>query len=440
MASARLYLDNGLARKPDDLDGRLMRADFDRLMGRPELAVRRLREGLEWHGEDPEYLKQYIRILITERQDKELNDFAASRLTQLGQHEPGIPEKVIAYGAAQTLTLHGQFDTALRYLRDAGLESTPDGVALKGNILWLRGERGEAVSLLQGYVNQHPGAPAEPVFELLSRYLRETKRPADAMSFAILRTSHNPTSYAARLELIRCYKALDRKQRAVEEVEAYLRDFDGNESALMQLANLGADTGDLVMSRMAYERAAERGYNMGAFGMLYIEAHLVAREYAKAAQFCDQLQDEGPDWITRFAGQFNFLRTVAATALGQTEMAQLYRGRMMSERLQPGELISMARRYRTVGMDAEARDALQRAFTLDPDNEMALAGLIEVDLDNGDSGELITLTQELLPLRRPAYPLLSRLHERLTSDTFIFDPRRDGLLAELKKVLQEAAR
>src|SRR5690606_1727789 len=78
--AAMLYLRTGLARSPTNKEARLVLAEFDRFNGRPDLALGLIRDGLQHHGDDMEYLKLYLRILLNEREDNELQEFARTQL------------------------------------------------------------------------------------------------------------------------------------------------------------------------------------------------------------------------------------------------------------------------------------------------------------------------------------------------------------------------
>jgi tetratricopeptide (TPR) repeat protein len=194
---------------------------------------------------------------------------------------------------------------------------------------------------------------------------------------------------------------------------------------------------DRELAIEVYGTAAENGHHMGAFGLMMIEAHLMARDYAAVDKFCAQIAGENPPWLANFDPQLNYLRLAAARGQGRFDIAALHLGRLQESRLSGAELLNMAKSLRKLGMNADARKLLEAALPKDPGNEEILALALEIDMDTGRETGFVDNAGRLLELRRPSYELLARIRKRLTSARFIFEEDRTAVLANLDNVLKD---
>ncbi len=433
---ALMYLGSGLARARDHRDGRMALASIYRMMKDEQNASEILKRGLDFHGDDPVYLQASLQALMFYRRDKDVLDYADKALPALPD-KPDNAMRMTAYVAAQVLVAHGRFADALDIIDKFQIARTAEGTILRGKILWTCNRREEAVKLMRSFALAHPGPASAEVHRVLCDYLHQLGRDSDALISSLSTVNEYPKSFMARKDLIKAYIWNRQTERARREVRNYLLSFGAEAVSLQGLADLAVEQADRELAIEVYGTAAENGHHMGAFGLMMIEAHLMARDYAAVEKFCAQIAGENPPWLANFDPQLNYLRLAAARGQGRFDIAALHLGRLQESRLNGAELLNMAKSLRKLGMNADARKLLEAALPRDPGNEEILALALEIDMDTGRESGFVDNTSRLLELRRPSYELLARIRTRMTSDRFIFEEDRATVLANLDNVLKE---
>jgi|GEM_PF-6579764 len=432
----QMYLSFGLARAPDNMEGRIALAGLHRLMKDEDNTIAILKRGLDFHGDNPTYLKTCLQTMMLYRDDAFIMDYASTRLANVTD-KPSDAERMIAYVAAQVSESRGRFADTIDYLNRFTLSGTEEGCMLLAKAYWDCEDKETAIATLNNFLSRHPRAPAVGIRSRLNTYMHTMGRNQEALILSLAVVSDNPKSFEARHNLIEAYHNMGNQAKAAAEAARYIMDFSDNAKALLALANYAISTSDIKLSKNIYDMAAEHGYNMGAFGLMMIETHLSAGKYQQAADFCQQIVDENPKWLSYYEGQINFLRGAAASALGQDSIADLYFSRVLDSPLQGNELLPMAKLLHTISQDSNAMRLLKRAYVLDPKNEGIVTLMVEIDLNHQLDAKLIDNIDTLLDLRRPEYTLLRKARVRMTSDRFIFDPHRDEVLAKLDAAIAE---
>ncbi|MFA5257595.1 MAG: tetratricopeptide repeat protein, partial [Opitutales bacterium] len=341
--SALTLLRSGLARSPDNRDGRLALASLYRMMKDEDNTVSLLKRGLDFHADDPLYLKVCLQTLLTYRRDAEIMDYADARLANVSEN-PSVPERMVAYVAAQVFEEHGNFARTIAYLNDYKLTDTEEGCMLLSKAYWTCEKRDQAIQLLKRFLIRHPGVPSVGVHKMLCTYLHQTGRDSDAMISSLSVVNDDPKSYNARKDLIEAYHNLGQNDKANWESRRYLMDFPDKAEALLLLGDYATSIPDADLANEIYYTAAEQGFNMGIFGLLMIESNLSAGNFAKSADYCQQLIDEAPIWLSHYEPQINFLRAASARGLRQDSMASLYLTRVLESKLAADDLLAMGRR------------------------------------------------------------------------------------------------
>ena len=207
---------------------------------------------------------------------------------------------------------------------------------------------------------------------------------------------------APRIDLLYAYDARGEEERLMREANEILDQFRHEPEAILQLGNFATDTGRTTLSRQVYELALESGFEVAPFSLLYVESHVVSGKFTEAVAFCDELAREDPSWMSRNQNIFNSLRSIAYFGLGNDELGQLYLEKFLEDaHIRSETFLSVANRFRKIGHPIPARTLLLEAYRRDPKNQLALSGVIEVDLETGNSRDLTSLLRELLRLRRP---------------------------------------
>lgn len=425
----------GLVRSPSNLDGRLIVAQFESF-SRPDTTVKLLEEGLAYAGRDLDYVRNFLRTLLQYKEDLRIEQFARREL-------PATPQissyyQIIAHAWAYSLFYRGNLDGAEDLIKAYQLDSKIDGISLLAQIYWSRGLQDTAIQRLEAFTMRAPGQVMEPVYKLLSSLLREKGDGRGALRYAVLRATYDPFAAEPRVEILYYYHKNGEVEKERKEADAILQQFRNDEKSIIHLANFATDTGNTELARRIYELALENSFNIASFGLLYIEAHVVAKDYRGAIAFCNDLSKENPYWMTQYEFAFNSLRSLAYFGAGSKDLGQLYLDKFTQARGVPvATLISAARRYSALGFPDQARAILENAYRIDAKSQVALSGIIGIDLDQGNSRDLAEMLRRLLQLRRPSYDLIRRAYRELTSDRFIFTGNRQELLIDLSGVLRE---
>lgn len=426
----------GVARAPANLEGRRVLAEFYEIaLKRHDIAADQLLKGLEQGGiEDLDYLKQTLRVLLRHQMDEKIQNLADKYLPE----EPDLTDlnRTLAFGAANANYLRGNYDRADDYLITYNLLESLEGVLLSAQISWDRGNKISAITMMEQSVRRFPNS--EPLLMQLSRYHRELGEIDEARRYAILRNVSDPLSAAPRLELLYIYNKSDDIEREQREIQRMLQQFRDDEPALQAIANFAADTGNIDLARRTYEEALENEFNIDAFALLLIEAHLVDKDYQGALDFSEELIKERPDWLAQRWAIFNSLRAVASYGINRPDLGEIYLQDFIDDASnQPQTYLAVARRFTKIDRHQQARKVLMIAYQKAPTNQKALSELIRTELSLGNTENLNRLISSLLQMRRPQMELIAEAYTKLGSDRFIFTPDRQSLLLQLSAILRE---
>lgn len=426
----------GVVRAPANLEGRAVLAEFYEIaLKRHDIAVDQLLQGLAQGGiEDIDYLKRALRVLLRYQMDEAIQSLADKHLPE----EPELTDinRTLAFGAANANYLRGNYDRADDYLISYNLLESIEGVLLSAQISWDRGSQIATITKLEQSISRFPNS--EPLLMKLSRYHRELGEIDEARRYAILRNVSDPLSPAPRLELLYIYNKSGDSAREQRETQRMLKQFRDDENALKSLANFGADTGNIDLTRRTYEEALENEYGIDAFALLLIEAHLVDKDYQGALDFSEELLKERPDWLTTRWGIFNSLRAVASYGSNRPDLGEIYFQDFIDDtEIQVQTRLAVADRFGKIDRHDKSREILMIAYQKAPNNQKLLTELIRTDLKLGNTKNLNRLLSRLLLMRRPEMELLAEAYTKLGSDRFIFTPDRESLLLELSAILRE---
>ena len=173
-----------------------------------------------------------------------------------------------------------------------------------------------------------------------------------------------------------------------------------------------------------------------------IEALIVAGQYRPAIETTRQLLQSHADWPPQLTSVLNGLQAIAFHALGDLESADIYlRYYLAGQRIRTENMVATANRLAAIGARPAAQQVLQSAVSRDPFSQPALAGLIELELDDAYSTDqadqhLVSQIDRLLTMRRSSNPLLQRCYAHLASDRYESVPGRDAVLDRLTAVMQ----
>ena len=426
----------GVARSPDNLEGRKLLAEFYEVgRKRPSVAIDYMLDGLERGGiEDPDYLKYLLRLLLRHQKDAKVVEIADQHLPE----EPEINQinSLLAIGAATASHLRGNYDRADDYLIDYKLINSVDGLLLSSKISWDRGNRIAAITKLEQSLNRFPNS--ESLLIQLSNYYREIGELDKARRYAILRNVKDPLSPTPKLELLYIYNQFGDTEREQREIERMFEQFSEDNPAMLEFAKFAAVTGNIKLARRIYELALENEFDIGMFSIFLIESHLASKDYEGCLSFSEELINEQPDWLTDLWAIFNGCRAVASYAVNRTDLGEIYLQHFLDEKNnQPQTHLSIAKRFSAIERNQQARKVLTVAYRQNPTNQKILTELIKVELKLGNTENLDQLLTRLLQMRRPQKDLLVDAYHKLGSDRFIFAQNREALLLQIGAFLRE---
>lgn len=428
------HLRVGVANSPENLEGRMLLAQFYVMWKRTDLAKRLLLEGVEKAADNLDYLKTLFTFLLQQQEDVTVIEIAKQMLAL--DSTPSDRTKLIAL-ALSTASFHrGNYDVAEDTIRTHQLNQMRDGIILGIRIEWERGRKDAALASLASLAEQAP--QDEEIYAIRIGYLRDSGRHSDQRRVSLLRQINFPDSPRPRIDLLYIYDIEEDDRRLKEGIDDLFRDFSDNSDAMLALADFAANTGRPELAYRIYIHAKENNLNWEGPALMTVEAHVVAKQYQAALIATRQMLQENPEWGRRFYSVFNGLQAIANYGLGDAESAQIFLSNFLSQtNVRAENLVAVSNRLLKVGARTQARQVLVQAVTTDPLNQAALAGLIRIDIETGNTDALSEHVQRLLQMRKPPRDLLGQAYQTLGSDKHIFAPGRTALLESLRTAIEQ---
>jgi Flp pilus assembly protein TadD len=402
---------------------------------RPDAVRQTLLDGLHYHAADPVYLKPVLTYLLRRQEDAHVVALARRHLSTAAPG--GEQARLLALGAATATYFRGNYDQAEDFLRAVpGLATARDGRLLAAKIEWDRGYRELALLEFRALAAALPH-DAEVHRELVA-HLRQLGRADEARRSSVAFQIAHPQWPGPRITLLTAYRESGDIARVQSEAAALLRDFAGDEGALLALADFAAGAGDVDLVRRLARHAQERGLAPEAFAMLTVETLIVAKDCAAALGAVQGYRAAYPEWEKRHSGLFDSLQAAALLGLREESAAGVYLDKFLGKpNLRADNLLAVANRFTELGAAEHARKALIRAVEVDPLNQAALTRLVEMDVASGAGEDLAAHVQRLVRLRRPSPDILRVAAHKLGSDFFLFTPACQPALAAVQAALAE---
>jgi len=435
---ALLLVRVGVAESPGNRDGRLLLGQLLLEAGRPELARQVLLDGIAFHHDDPDYLRPLLAFLFQNQRDAAIIALARKYLPL----HPGTGERDRLYllAAATAGYFRGNYDVAEDFLRaQPALGESRDGRLLTAKMEWERGYHDLALLLLRDLAAALPD-DAE-IHGALVAHLDRAERSDEVRRCALAFQIAHPGLPGPRLELLRAYQHAGERDRAAREIDAFVHDFASDASALLELADLAAETGDVPLALRLTEAARAKNFAWEPHAILAVEAQVVAHDFHGALEAARDLLRTNPDWNARFGPVLGSLQAIAHFGLGDTESANLLLTNYLNQSyLRAENLLAIAQRLVDVGAAESARQTLIRAIAADPLNQAALSRLVELDLNLNRIDELPAHLTRLLAMRQPSPDILRVAQHKLGSDLFLFSAERPAALESVRLALEKTAR
>ena len=426
----------GVARSPDNLEGRKLIAEYYEMgMKRPDIASNFLLKGLEYGGlEDIEYLKKLLQLLLRNQMDEEMQQLADEHLPE----EPELTDfnRTLALGATSANYQQGRYDRAEDYLINYNLLESVEGLLVSSKISWERGNRVTAITKLEQMLNRFP--KSNLLLSQLSTYYREMGNLDKARRVVMLRSVKDPSNHKPRLELLNIYNQENDEESEKNEIEQFFEQFSENKTAFLEFAAYASGAGNTDLAQRIHTVALEKGFDIDIFTILLIETYFVNKDYSTALDFSEDLIEQKPEWLTKRWAVFNGLRSLAAFAEGRPDLGEIYLQNFLKDTNQkPQTYLTIANHFLTISRTPQARKILVTAYQQIPKNQRILSELIKLELELGNTEKIYELLTRLLKMRRPQIELIAKAYRNLGSDRFIFTPNRDILLLQLGAILRE---
>ena len=421
---------------PANLEAQRLCADLFFAFGRPLDSYQLLEESLEFAKRDREHVRYFVQRCQMMDQDARVMA-AADRLLP----EAGLAAEVRAeleLAKAQALFIRGDYAAALAFIRERNLNATAEGYLLHCQTLWESGDRPEAWKRLEEALGLHPSAA--PLLEMKARWHKETGNLAAARDCLELLAISAPTRSAPVVQSLYLLPGEANRARREQVVERCLREFGGQEQAMLDLARFGNDTADTALTARMMRHAETRRFpNRERFVLVHVECMINAGRVRETILTLDELhrRSEREQWLPETRTAFEALRAVAYFADGQPEVGMInLRRTLENPKAPPQLLLSAARKLIAARRTAEADEVLVRAHLMNESNQAVLMQIVRLKLETPAlAGDLETYLRRLMATRRPPKDVLSEAQRKLWSDAYLFSDGREKLLDDIAKLL-----
>lgn len=435
---ALAFARSGLAHSPQNADGRVLLAELLAASGRFSAAHDVLFDGLVYHRADARYLGRLFAFLSLRQDDAATIALAHELLSEKSVSDSVL--KVAAFAAAKASYLRGDLETAAEFFRrDPALPMTRDGRLLSAKIDLDRGLGEIALPRLRALASDFPHD--SEIHATLLHYLQDAGRADDARRTSLAFQLAHPDLPAPRIELLNAYAQKGDTAQIARDSEAFMRDFQNDNPALLLLSDFAANTGNVSLAHRLVTLARDRNLPWEPHALLAVEAALVARKFHAAQTSIDALLRENPRWPEGYRAVLDGFQSVVSFALGDTEASRLFLGKFLSQpSSRAHNLLALANRFAALGAEEQAHQIVTRAVAIDPSHQAALTRLVELDLNLNRIDQSPEHLRSLLAMRRPSPDVLRVARYKLGSDLFLFSPDRGPVLAAVSRALDKERR
>ncbi len=413
IADAYHFFSAGVSRAPEDIEARRLFAAINSRIGRSAVAAKLLIAGFPHGYTDVEYVRQTFAVLFEQQREEEA-------LQLIAQHLPANPTKVAAdqFLAQQAATANfrlGRYDEAEKILRHWQLDQQVEGVLLLARCEWERGYPDLALLRLEGARDRFPGS--DPLALQLLRFYRELGNHPRALQEAVMRVSGDPLSPGPRIDLLHSLHIVGDTAQFKRETQAYLREFARDPVALLLLARVSADLGEVELTREARRQVSGLEVNQTAFAMLEVESLISADRFKEASQLAESLQAENPPQSGPGRTLLGW-RAVAAFAEGDATKGDVLLQAFTSESgLRGSEAMPMVTTLERAGAYPAARRLLATLVQQQPLHQSALTRLVRLDAAQGNLEGLDEYVPRLLTFSKPSRAVLQEAFSALNDAT-----------------------
>lgn len=392
----------GLRRVPGDFAARRQVAVMQVRFGLVHRALDTLAEGLPYQP-DLDYLKLLFGWLFEAKEDERVVALAQKLLP--AKPDANLQHRFIALQAATAHYQRGRYAEAERLVGDWGLTNSLEGQIVLAKCDHERGFTDRALQRLEGELGRF-GKRDELYLELV-RLRRAQGQWDEARRMALLRQFNDPHSPGPRIDLLYAYHQSDDKPALEREIGTYLAQFRADVRALDELAWFGATTHQTTVIDRAREAARSQELPLLNITIAQVQEALEREAYPAALGHLETATAEKDSYQAHL---LEGMRAVALYGIRDAEGGHRAVINFTSNaRLRASDAVLFARHLRQLGAAPEARALLERATTLDPLNELALAELVRLDAETGNRAALGEHLPRLLKVRKPPRQVLEEI-------------------------------
>lgn len=430
---AIMYAQQASSRAPANREARVLFAQMQVWMNRPDRAINLLYEGLNYGEYDSEYVQ-----LLLQMMSRYEDDDGVIRLYDFLKEKESKDSEILLFmqvAAANALFNQGKFDEALQSLDNMDPRLLFQAQILRARIEWERGAQREALQRLEA-LRQRGGSSKGQITSLLVNYYRQMGNLQEARSLGLLRVMEAPDDNAARVDYVMTLHEVGETQ-AVERQLNVLMKQEMTEELRNLLMMLAIRTKNFDLGRNIHEMNVKDGMNVVESGLRFAELYIMRGEYQSALDLLDNLEQEQSELAENSQYFFHALRGIAYHGLGQRDQRDIFLNRFLEAKsLRPEHFLAVSNRLMEVGALSSANRILEHALTrLYPNNRELLTQQLRFHLRRPDE-QLIGNLEKLLQLRRLSRDLTEQAYRELVKDRFLFTPGREAVLGQLEEALE----
>lgn len=423
----------GVQQSPDNKEGRVLLAQIYNMLGRPDLGIDVMRVRVDEHADDTEYLGGLISLLFANHEDAGVEELATRLLA--GDTEPTDRNLILAIAAATANFNRGNYDRAEEIIGEYDLLQSRTGMLLQARIDWEVGSAERAIERLETIMT-NPGPQEAQVVDYLIEYLWSSGKESRAEQVAFVRFMADPLSHQPKIRLLYIYDKRGDASKVAAEVETYLRLFGDEEEAMQALGQFAARTQNPELARRIYERVQGLGLELPWHALSLIEASVGAGAYQGALDFYEGIEATVADWTPLQQARLQPMLVTAYLGAGNAERGDVILTDILANgNTSPDDFSWLADRLVEMNEFGRAREVLRDIYRRQPLNQEALTRLIRLDLEQGNSGEIVANLRRLMEMRKPSTEILEEARRHLGRDRFIFQSNRAELLESLEEIL-----
>ena len=279
----------GVTRAPENIEGRLQLARIYVAMGRPDIAIEKLEQGILFGKENLDFVRLYVRLLLDRMEDAKIVAVGEKLLDPSDPYKAESPQirAYLAMSLSSVYAMHGDYTKSEKYLKDYKLEKTLPGILRISKNKWEMGKRDEAIQIIADNF-QFP-ENKDPMYALLVNYYTAMNDFETARRYCVLRQSEDPFSPMPKLELIKLLGKSGDTENQNKMIDDYFSQNKRNNTAMIHLANLAADKGDTKLMRKIYENSIKEGFPAGTYCLLLLESMITSGNYKQAVDFSEEI-------------------------------------------------------------------------------------------------------------------------------------------------------